>query len=97
MKGCEPYAGVGLGLFFARLTDATGASSFDNGVPGFNALAEYRSFLTDDKKLALGVEYHYQRGRLSVSNGLDPSLGLGTSLRGEYAAHTMMVGVSYHF
>ena len=38
IKGFEPYAGVGVGLFFARLQDATGASSSDNGVPGFKRL-----------------------------------------------------------
>lgn len=97
MKGFEPYAGVGMGLFFARLKDATGATSSDNGVPGFNALAGYRSFLTDDKKLALVVEYNYQRARLNFSNVFDPSVGLGTGLRGDYEAHTMMVGLSYHF
>lgn len=97
IKGFEPYAGVGLGLFFARLKDATGATSSDNGVPGFNALAGYRSFLTDDKRLALMVEYNYQWAQLSFNNVLDPSLGLGTGLRGDYEAHTMMFGLSYHF
>lgn len=97
IKGFEPYAGVGLGLFFARLKDATGATSSDNGVPGFNAIAGYRSFLTDDKRLALVVEYNYQRARLSFSNVLDPSLGLGTGLRGDYEAHAVLFGLSYHF
>jgi len=97
IKGFEPYAGVGMGLFFARLKDAAGATSSDNGVPGFNALAGYRSFLTDDRRLALVVEYNYQRARLNFSNVFDPSVGLGTGLRGDYEAHTMMVGLSYHF
>jgi len=97
MKSFEPYAGVGLGLFFARLKDVTGESRSDNGVPGFNALAGYRSFLTDDKRLALMVEYNYQRAQLSFDHGLDPSVGLGTGLRGTYEAHTIMVGLSYHF
>jgi len=66
-------------------------------VPGFNALAGYRSFLTDDKRLALMVEYNYQRAQLSFDHGLDPSVGLGTGLRGTYEAHTIMVGLSYHF
>lgn len=96
LKGFEPYAGVGLGLFFARLKDAGGATSSDNGVPGFNAIAGYRSFLTDDRRLALVVEYNYQRARLNFNNVLDPSLGLGTELRGTYEAHTMMFGLSYH-
>lgn len=97
IKGFEPYAGVGMGLFFARLKNATGATSSDNGVPGFNAIAGYRSFLTDDRRLALVVEYNYQRARLSFSNVFDPSIGIGTGLRGDYEAHAMMFGLSYHF
>ena len=97
MKGFEPYAGIGVGLFFARLKDQTGASSSDNGVPGFNALAGYRSFLTDDRRLALAVEYTYQRAQLNFSNVFDSSLGLGTGLGGTYEAHAMTVGMSYHF
>jgi opacity protein-like surface antigen len=97
MKGFEPYAGVGVGLFFARLQDQTGASSSDNGVPGFNALAGYRSFLTDDGRLALTVEYTYQRANLSLSNVLNPSLGLGSGLSGIYEAHGVTAGLSYHF
>lgn len=97
MKSFEPYAGVGVGVFFARLKDAAGATSSDNGVPGLNALAGYRSFLTDDKRLALVMEYNYQRAKLSFSNVFDPSVGLGTGLRGDYEAHLMMVGLSYHF
>lgn len=31
MKGFEPYAGVGVGVFFAPLKNQTGASSSDNG------------------------------------------------------------------
>jgi opacity protein-like surface antigen len=86
-----------VGLFFARLQDPTGASSSDNGVPGFNALAGYRSFLTDDRRLALAVEYTYQRANLSFSNVLDPSLGLGSGLSGIYEAHGVTAGLSYHF
>ena len=49
----QPYAGVGLGVFFARLSDATGSSS-DNAVPGLNALAGVRYFLTE--RVALGLK-----------------------------------------
>lgn len=66
-------------------------------MPGFNALAGYRSFLTDDQRLALAVEYTYQRADLSFSHVFDPSLGLGTGLRGTYESHAVTVGLSYHF
>lgn len=97
IKGFEPYAGAGLGLFFARLKDAAGSTASDNGVPGFNAVAGYRSFLTNDRRLALLVEYNYQRAKLNFNNVFDPSVGIGTGLRGDYEAHQIMFGLSYHF
>jgi hypothetical protein len=63
----------------------------------FNALAGCRSFLTDDKKLALVVEYNNQRARLSFSNLLDPRLGSGARLSGNYEANARMSGVAYYF
>lgn len=97
LQELEPYAGMGLGIFFARLTDPTGASQSDNGVPGFSALAGYRYFLTKDRRMALGVEYTYERARLSFDNVLNPSLGIGTGISGDYEAHAVMGGLSYHF
>lgn len=97
MKAFEPYAGIGLALFFAQLKDATGETRSENGVPGFNAVAGYRSFLTDDRRLALAVEYNYQRARFSFSDVFDPTLGIGTGLQGNHEAHAVMVGLSYHF
>lgn len=93
--GFEPYAGIGLGLFFARLRDQTGASISDNGVPGLNAFAGYRSFL--GQNLALFVEYKYDRARFTFKEAFDPAIGIGTGLRGDYEAHQMMFGLSYHF
>lgn len=97
MQAFEPYAGVGLGLFFAQLKDAMGETRSENGIPGFNAVAGYRSFLTDDKRLALAVEYNYQRARFSFNNVFNPALGIGTGLSGDYEAHAVTAGLSYHF
>ncbi len=97
MKNLEPYAGVGVGVFFARLKDPMGTSRSDNGVLGFTALAGYRYFVTDDRRVALGVEYTYERANFSFDNVLDPSLGLGTGLNGDYEAHAVTAGLSYHF
>jgi opacity protein-like surface antigen len=97
MKGFEPYAGVGLGLFFAQLKDATGETRSENGVPGLNVVAGYRSFLTDDRRIAMAVEYNYQRATFSFRDVFDPGLGIGTGLRGDYEAHAVTVGLSYHF
>lgn len=63
----EPYAGVGLGLFFAQLKNAAGVTRSENGLPELNVVEGYRSFLTDDRRLALGVEYVYQRATIQLS------------------------------
>lgn len=97
LQELEPYAGMGLGIFFAQLKDPTGASQSDNGVPGFSALAGYRYFVTKDRRMAFGVEYTYERARLSFDNVLNPSLGIGTGISGDYEAHAVIGGLSYHF
>ncbi len=94
LNGFEPYAGVGFGMFFARLKDG-GTTHSDNGVPGLNALAGFRSFFS--KNTALFVEYKYNRAHFNFSNSLDPSQGVGTGLKGDYEAHAMMFGLAYHF
>ena len=82
----QPYAGVGLGVFFAHAGDAS-----DTTV-GFNALAGARIFLT--KQFAAFAEYKYQRtsGEFSASiPGIGPA-----GLKGDYSANSLVAGLSYH-
>ena len=52
----QPYGGVGLGVFFANLSN-NGNSVSDNAVPGLNALAGVRYYFTE--RIALFAEYKY--------------------------------------
>ena len=86
----QPYVGVGLGVFFARASDATGSSS-DNGVPGLNALAGIRYFFTE--RVALFGEYKYNRATFDFDN----IAGAAAGIKGDYSASHIVGGLSLHF
>jgi len=89
-KTFQPYGGVGLGIFFAKISDETGSIS-DNGVLGLNALAGIRWFLTDH--FALFAEYKYTRAAFSFDN----VPATGTGLDADYSASHIAGGLSFHF
>lgn len=84
----QPYAGVGLGVFFANLSN-NGTSVSDNAVPGFNALAGVRYYFTE--RIALFGEYKYNWAALELTNG-----GIG-GFQGDYRANHVVGGLSFHF
>lgn len=86
----QPYVGVGLGVFFARASDATGSAS-DNGVPGLNALAGVRYYFTE--RVALFGEYKYNRATFDFDN----FGGTGAGFKGDYSASHIVGGLSLHF
>ena len=84
-KMFQPYAGVGLGVFFAE-AKFQGQSESDTA-PGLNALAGMRLFATDH--LALFAEYKYNRATFNLPNVI--------GFEADYSANIFMGGVSYHF
>jgi opacity protein-like surface antigen len=91
-KQLQPYAGVGVGLFFARLPD----SDWDQAVPGLNALAGVRYFIGD--RIALFIEYKYNRARFNFDRGaVDRNTGQFTSLTVDYSASLLVIGNSFHW
>jgi len=86
----QPYAGVGLGVFFARASDATGSAS-DNAVPGLNVLAGVRYFMTE--RVALFGEYKYNRATFDF----DTVGATAAGLKGDYSASHIVGGLSLHF
>ena len=62
----QPYAGVGLGVYFANLSN-NGNSVSDNAVPGLNALAGVRYYFTE--RIALFGEYKYNWAAMELTNG----------------------------
>jgi opacity protein-like surface antigen len=86
----QPYVGVGLGVFFARASDEAGSVS-DNGVPGLNALAGLRFYVTE--RIALFGEYKYNRATFDFDNIGGANIGL----KGDYSASHIVGGLSLHF
>ena len=84
-KTFQPYAGVGLGVFFAKAT-FQGQSDSDT-VPGLNALAGLRFFATEH--VALFAEYKYNRATFNLPNAI--------GFEADYSANIFMGGLSYHF
>ena len=84
----QPYAGVGLGVFFANLS-TNGNSVSDNAVPGLNALAGVRYYFTE--RIALFGEYKYNWAAMELTNG-----GIG-GFQGDYRVNHVVGGLSFHF
>lgn len=89
MGPIEPYGGVGLAVFFARIHDgATNTSASSNARPGLNTQVGIRWRITNH--LSLFGEWKYNRATFHFQ---DPTLGL----RGEYSAHIGVGGLAWHF
>jgi opacity protein-like surface antigen len=87
----QPYVGVGLGVFFAHASGGLGSrSDSDNAVPGLNALAGVRYFLTEH--VAVFGEYKYNRASFNFDE-----LGPGATLKGDYSVSHVVGGLSFHF
>ena len=87
----EPYAGVGMGLYFARLSSG-GESSSDTNV-GLNTQLGLRYKLNEH--LALFGEWKYNRASLSF-DASTPNGNAG-GVKGDYSAHILAFGLGYHF
>jgi opacity protein-like surface antigen len=89
----EPYAGIGLGLFFAQIKDGQTGESSSSTKPGLNTQLGARYFAT--KNLALFGEWKYSRASFDFSQS-NPTQATG-GIKGDYSAHIFAFGVSYHF
>ena len=89
----EPYAGIGLGLFFAQVKDGQTGESSSSTEPGLNAQVGARYFVT--KNLALFGEWKYNRASFNFSES-SPTQATG-GFKGDYSAHILAFGLGYHF
>ncbi len=80
----QPYAGVGVGVFFARESDATGSQSSIS--QGLNVQAGLRVLVT--KQVALFGEYKFNKARLNFKD---------SDVSAQYEASLFVFGVGYHF
>ena len=89
MGAFEPYAGVGLGVFFSHLsTEGFSSSSTDVGL---NTQVGLRYRVTEN--LALFGEWKFNRANISHNN----LAGSGVNVAADYNAHNLVFGVGYHF
>ncbi len=80
----EPYAGAGLGVFFAKISDTTGK---DKDVsPGFNGIAGLRFYVNEE--VAIFTEYKYNYAHFKFKDALFET---------DYSSHGLYGGVSFHF
>jgi opacity protein-like surface antigen len=87
----EPYAGVGLGVYFAHVSSG-GESSSDTNV-GFNSQLGLRYKVTQN--LALFGEWKYNRAHLNFD--FSTPTGSAGGFKGDYSANLLAFGVGYHF
>lgn len=87
----QPYGGVGLGVFFANLSNNVNSVS-DNAVPGFNALGGVRYYFTE--RIALFGEYKYNYAVFDYTT--DGPFG-AAGVRAEYHGNHFVGGLSLHF
>jgi hypothetical protein len=85
----EPYLAMGPAFFFTHTSTQGGTSANTN--LGFSFAFGSRYFL--QPSLALFAEYKLDGTHLTLSNALGP----GAGLRGDYTAHNLSVGMTYHF
>lgn len=79
-------------MFFASAKDVDGRS-WDNAVPGLNALAGLRFYLTDH--VALFGEDKYNRASFNFDK-ID-TFGSPGGFKGDYSVSHFVGGLSFHF
>jgi opacity protein-like surface antigen len=85
----EPYAGVGLGVFFSHLSQGgTSSSSTDIGL---NTQLGLRFRVTQN--VALFGEWKFNHANISHNN----AVGTGLNASADYNVHHLVFGVGYHF
>ena len=89
MGAFEPYAGVGLGVFFSRLSDGTDSSSSTD--VRLNAQLGLRYRVTTN--LALFGEWKFNHANISHND----LAGTGLNVSADYNAHNLVFCVGYHF
>lgn len=85
----QPYAGVGVGVFFAQVSSQFG--NLESPVVGLNVLAGVRYYVI--QHVALFAEYKYNRATFRV----DDIEGSGAGVDGVYSVSHVVGGISLHW
>jgi opacity protein-like surface antigen len=89
----EPYAGVGMGVYFSRIHDAQSGESSSNTNVGLNTQLGARYLVT--KNLSVFGEWKYNRVHFNFDES-SPTQATG-GFKGDYSANLFAFGVGYHF
>lgn len=87
----QPYVGFGPAILIARLGSSDTTEQDTQVSVGVNALAGLRAFVMP--KVALFTEYKYTSAKL----GFDDAFGSVGGFEGNFHAHQLFLGLSYHF
>jgi len=87
----QPYAGAGVAMVIAHLSDSPTTQSNTDVTSGWNVLAGLRAFVTP--YVAVFTEYKYTEATLRF----DQAFGSVGGFEGTYKAQLVLVGLSYHF
>lgn len=87
----QPYAGIGAGAAIARIGDSATTRSNTDVSSVLNLLVGIRAFITP--YVAIYTEYKYSQATFQFDHAFGPSSGFN----GNYDAHIMVTGLSYHF
>jgi opacity protein-like surface antigen len=87
----QPYAGIGAGAAIARISDSPGTQANTDVASALNLLVGIRAFVTP--YVAVYTEYKYSQSTFQFDHAFGPSSGFS----GNYDAHILVTGLSYHF
>ena len=87
----QPYAGIGAGAAIARIGDSATTRGSTDVASALNLLVGLRAFITP--YVAVFTEYKYSQASFEFNNAFGPSSGFS----GNYDAHILVTGLSYHF
>ena len=87
----QPYIGIGAGAAIARIGDSATTRANTDVASALNLLVGIRAFVTP--YVAVFTEYKYSQSTL----GFDQAFGPTGGFNGNYDAHILVTGLSYHF
>lgn len=87
----QPYAGIGAGAAIARIGNSATTRANSDVASALNLLVGIRAFITP--YVAVFSEYKYSQATFEFDQAFGPTSGLN----GNYDAHILVTGLSYHF
>ncbi len=87
----QPYAGLGAGAAVARIGDSATTRGSTDVSSAVNVLVGIRAFITP--YVAVYTEYKYSQSTFEFNRAFGPTSGFN----GDYDAHILVTGLSYHF